>query len=194
MYEYIKGRLAEAGPAFAVVECGGGLAYRINISLNTYTRIRQLSEVCLFLHLAVRDDAHLLYGFFSVEERNIFRQLISVSGVGAATAMLMLSSMNTDEIVNAIMQDNVHVIKQVKGIGMKTAQKIIIELRDKVGLPESAGSCIPQADSGVREEALSALVMLGFSKSASVKAVDKILGEGEKHTVESLIKCALKHL
>lgn len=192
MYEYIKGVLTEATPTYAVVDCGG-VGYYLNISVNTYSRISASKEVCLFVHLIVREDAHLLYGFFSREERTLFRQLISVSGIGANTAGVMLSSMTTDEIVQAILTENVNAIKSVKGIGLKTAQRVIIELKDKVG-----SSVVPEGTvfvrSTVREEALAALVMLGFVKAQAAKVVDRIVASGGGTTVEELIKQALKQL
>ena len=138
MYEYIKGSLTDAAPTYAVVECGG-IGYYVNISVNTYSQIAGAKEVVLFLHLIVREDVHLLYGFASKEERALFRQLISVSGVGANTAGVMLSSMTVNEIAGAIMTENVNAIKSVKGIGLKTAQRVIIELKDKGGGMEGAG-------------------------------------------------------
>ncbi|MDE5639821.1 MAG: Holliday junction branch migration protein RuvA [Odoribacter sp.] len=192
MYEYIKGKLAEATPTYAVVECGG-MGYYINISVNTYSKINAAADVCLYVHLIVREDAHLLYGFYSKEERALFRQLISVSGVGANTAGVMLSSMTTEEIVQAIVTENVNAIKSVKGIGLKTAQRVIIELKDKVGAAGSAGEPLFAANT-MRDEALSALVMLGFVKVQASKVLDKIIAGGGVGSVEELIKLALKQL
>lgn len=193
MYEYIKGTLAEATPTYAVVDCGG-VGYYINISVNTYSKIASLKEVQLFAHQVVREDAHLLYGFFSREERALFRQLISVSGIGANTASVMLSSMTVNEIVGAILTDNVNAIKSVKGIGLKTAQRVIIELKDKVGKTGVAEDFIPGSNNTIKEEALSALVMLGFVKAQASKVLDKIYASGGVTTVEDLIKQALKQL
>lgn len=193
MYEYIKGILAEAGPTYVVVDCGG-VGYYINISVNTYSRISQQKEVQLFIHQVVREDAHLLYGFAAREERTLFRQLISVSGIGANTAGVMLSSMTVNEIVGAILTDNVNAIKSVKGIGLKTAQRVIIELKDKVGSEGSAEAFVVGASSSIKEEALAALVMLGFVKIQASKVVDKIFAGGSVTTVEELIKLALKQL
>ena len=131
MYEYIRGELVEATPANAVVDCGG-VGYYIHISVNTYSKIASQNQVMLYIHQIVREDAHLLYGFFSKEERSLFRALISVSGIGANTANVMLSSMSVEEITGAILTENVNAIKSVKGIGVKTAQRVIIELKDKV--------------------------------------------------------------
>lgn len=192
MYEYIKGKLAEATPTYAVVECGG-VGYYISISVNTYSKINAAADVCLYVHLIVREDAHLLYGFYNKEERALFRQLISVSGVGANTAGVMLSSMTTEEIVQAIVTENVNAIKSVKGIGLKTAQRVIIELKDKVGAAGSAGEPLFAANT-MRDEALSALVMLGFVKVQASKVLDKIIAGGGVGSVEELIKLALKQL
>ncbi len=192
MYEYIKGALVEAGPTYAVVDCGG-VGYWLNISVNTYSNISAEKEVCLYVHLIVREDAHLLYGFYSKEERVLFRQLISVSGIGANTANVMLSSMTVDEIVGAIRTGNDEAIRRVKGIGTKTAQRVIIELKDKVGTSGAAESFV-FASGAVKEEALAALVMLGFVKAQASKVLDKIVAGGGNRTVEELIKLALKQL
>ena len=192
MYEYIKGALVEAGPTYAVVDCGG-VGYWLNISVNTYSKISAEKEVCLYVHLIVREDAHLLYGFYSKEERVLFRQLISVSGIGANTANVMLSSMTVDEIVGAIRTGNDEAIRRVKGIGTKTAQRVIIELKDKVGTSGAAESFV-FASGAVKEEALAALVMLGFVKAQASKVLDKIVAGGGNRTVEELIKLSLKQL
>lgn len=193
MYEYIKGKLIEAAPTFAVVEAGG-IGYYVNISVNTYSQISQVKEVFLFLHLIVREDAHLLYGFATKEERKMFRQLISVSGIGANTAGVMLSYMTVNEIVGAIMTENVNAIKSVKGIGLKTAQRVIIELKDKVGGVELVDMVSGNNTAAIKDEALAALVMLGFVKAQAAKVLDRIIAEGEIATVEQLIKLALKQL
>ena len=193
MYEYIKGALIEAAPTYAVVE-SGGIGYYINISVNTYSQISQAKEVLLFLHLIVREDAHLLYGFATKEERKMFRQLIAVSGIGANTAGVMLSSMTVNEIVGAIMTENVNAIKSVKGIGLKTAQRVIIELKDKVGGVEVVDTMLGNNATTIKEEALAALVMLGFVKTQAAKVLDKIIAGGGITTVEQLIKLALKQL
>jgi Holliday junction DNA helicase RuvA len=181
MYEYIKGILVEASPAYVVVETGG-IGYNICVSLNNYTRIVSAKEVLLYIHQVVREDAHLLYGFHTREERALFRSLISVSGIGVNTANVMLSSMN------------VEAIKSVKGIGLKTAQRVIIELKDKLGRDTGPLVGLPVSSNTLREEALAALVMLGFVRSQTVKALDKILASGKVESVEELIKLALKQL
>lgn len=192
MFEYIKGTLVEATPTYAVVDCAG-VGYYIHISVNTYTKIASEKSVQLFTHQIVREDAHLLYGFFTRSERVLFRQLISVSGIGANTANVMLSSMTTNEIVGAILTENVNAIKSVKGIGLKTAQRVIIELKDKVGAEGSADT-FTLASNTVKDEALSALVMLGFVKNQVTKVLDKIVAAGGVDSVEDLIKKALKQL
>ena len=193
MYEYIKGIVAEAAPTYVIVE-SGGIGYYINISVNTYSQLATAREVLLYLHQIVREDAHLLYGFFTKEERTIFRQLISVSGIGANTASVMLSSMTVNEIAGAIMTENVNAIKSVKGIGLKTAQRVIIELKDKVTAVGYADQVNLGVASTIKEEALAALVMLGFVKAQASKVVDKIIASGKITTVEELIKLALKQL
>ena len=193
MYEYIKGILVEATPTYAVVDCWG-VGYYIHISVNTYSNISAEKNVVLYIHQIVREDAHLLYGFFSKEERTVFRQLISVSGVGANTASVMLSSMTVNEIVGAIQTDNVNAIKSVKGIGLKTAQRVIIELKDKIGTTGITGGDSVFTGNTIKEEALSALVMLGFVKAQASKVLDKIVAGGGITSVEELIKQALKQL
>lgn len=193
MYEYIKGILVEAAPTYAVIDCGG-VGYYIHISVNTYSNISAEKSVLLYIHQIVREDAHLLYGFFSQEERTVFRQLISVSGVGANTASVMLSSMTVNEIVGAIQTDNVNAIKSVKGIGLKTAQRVIIELKDKIGTTGISGGEGVFTGSTIKDEALSALVMLGFVKAQASKVLDKIVAGGGITSVEELIKQALKQL
>ena len=193
MYEYIRGELVEATPANAVVDCGG-VGYYIHISVNTYSKIASQNQVMLYIHQIVREDAHLLYGFFSKEERSLFRALISVSGIGANTANVMLSSMSVEEITGAILTENVNAIKSVKGIGIKTAQRVIIELKDKLGKEGVAVESINLPSSAVREEAQAALVMLGFARAQVAKTLDKILATNRVESVEELIKLALKHL
>ena len=191
MYEYIKGMLVEATPAYAVLDCGG-VGYYLHISVNTYSRIASSAEILLYVHQIVREDAQLLYGFFTREERSLFRALISVSGIGANTANVMLSSMSVDEITGAILTENVNAIKGVKGIGVKTAQRVIIELKDKVGKDAAVLENLKVAVAPVKEEAQAALVALGFTKALVVKTLDKILAGNRDVTVEELIKLALK--
>ena len=194
MYDYIKGKLVEITPAYAVVDCGG-IGYYINISVNTYSQLSSgREEVLLYVHQIVREDALLLYGFYSREERSLFRSLISVSGIGANTANVMLSSLSVDEIVGAILTENVSVIKSIKGIGIKTAQRVIIDLKDKVGKENASLETIIFTASAVKDEAIAALIALGFSKSVVMKVVDHILMKNQQVTVEELIKLALKQM
>jgi len=193
MYEFIKGTFIERNPAHIVVEAGG-VGYFINISLNTYSKISQQKEGMIFLHQAIRDDAHVLYGFADKNERELFRNLISVNGVGANTAIMMLSSLNPDEIAVAVTTDNVAVLKGVKGIGIKTAQRIIIDLKDKLAKFRETDQILFTPDNTILNESLSALVMLGFVKKDAEKIVTKILQEQPQTTVEGVIKQALKRL
>lgn len=193
MYEFIRGTIVEINPASIIIEAGG-IGYFINISLNTYSKLNGEKEGLLLLHQVVREDAHVLYGFSDKRERDLFRNLISVNGVGSNTAVMMLSSLNPDELISAISTENVAVLKSVKGIGVKTAQRIIIDLKDKlIKLPES-GQILLSSDNTIRNESLSALVMLGFVKRDAEKAVSKIIQEQPGTTVESVIKQALKRL
>ncbi|QGY44104.1 Holliday junction branch migration protein RuvA [Maribellus comscasis] len=193
MYEFIKGTVAELNPASIVVEAGG-VGYFVNISLNTYSKLNGKKETKILLHQVVREDAHILYGFADKNERDLFRNLISVNGVGANTAIMMLSSLSSEEIVSAITTENVAVLKAVKGIGAKTAQRIIIDLKDKLGKISETSQILLVPNNTIRNESLSALVMLGFTKKEAEKAVSKILQEQQEATVESVIKQALKRL
>lgn len=193
MFEYIKGEIVDLSPAAIVVEAAG-IGYFVNISLNTYTKLNGKKEALLLVHQIVREDAHLLYGFADIAERDLFRKLISVNGVGANTAIMMLSSLSTTELVNAISTENVILLKGVKGIGAKTAQRIIIDLKDKMMKISETGQILHTPDNTIRNEALSALVMLGFVKKQAEKVVDKIMQEQPDSTVENVIKLALKRL
>jgi Holliday junction DNA helicase RuvA len=195
MYNHFEGKLAVKTPTYAVLDCGG-VGYQLNISLNTFSKIPDSGPCKLFAHLAVREDAFVLFGFADEEERELFRQLISVSGVGPGTARMILSSLGPGEIVQAILSGNVAALRSIKGIGEKSAQRIIIDLKGKVGNGSSASSSLVfTGDNKMREEALSALVMLGFAKNVAEKAIDKSLkSEGNALSVEHLIKLALKNL
>jgi len=194
MYEYIVGKLEEVTPTNAVVE-SSGVGYYINISLQTYSAIDGKKEIKLFLHQVVREDAHLLYGFASAQERELFRLLISVSGVGANTARLILSSLSVPEIQTAIATENINLIKQVKGIGLKTAQRIIVDLKDKVTAVSGFSSeIVGGVNNTSKQEALSALVMLGFAKVAAEKVLDQVIKSEGNLPVEGLIKMSLKRL
>ncbi|GET20773.1 Holliday junction branch migration protein RuvA [Prolixibacter denitrificans] len=193
MYEYIKGNITELTPASVIVETGG-IGYFINISLTTYTRLNGRENVTVFLQQIVREDAHLLYGFADRDEREIFRLLISVNGIGANTAVMMLSSYQPEQLRDAIATENVNVLKSIKGIGAKTAQRVIIDLKDKIGKSSESVQVFDKADNTTREEALSALVMLGFNKRAIEKALDRIFSDNPGISVEETIKIALKNL
>ncbi len=193
MYEFIRGTIVERNPAHIVIEAGG-IGYFINISLNTYSKFNQKTEGLIYLHLVVREDAHVFYGFAEKSERDLFRNLISVNGVGANTAIMMLSSLNPDEIAAAVATENVAVLKAVKGIGIKTAQRIIIDLKDKLGKLNETGQIFLSPNNTILNESLSALVMLGFVKRDAEKVIAKILQEQPQTTVESVIKLALKRL
>jgi holliday junction DNA helicase RuvA len=195
MITHIEGTLLEKTPTYAVIDCNG-VGYFLNISLNTYSNLPNTNKVKLLAHLAIKEDAHTLYGFADEAERNLFRQLISVNGVGAGTARMMLSSLSPLEIQKAIVSGDVILLQRIKGIGLKSAQRIIIDLKDKLS-KDSLIDLNLGATSGskVREEALAALVMLGFAKPAAEKAVEKAIKSTEGELlVENLIKIALKNL
>jgi holliday junction DNA helicase RuvA len=194
MINHIEGRLVEKTPTYAVIDCGG-VGYLLHISLNTFSKIGSSEKCKLFAHLAIREDAHTLYGFADSEERNIFRHLISVSGVGASTARMILSSLSPVEVQQAIMAGNVAQLKSIKGIGEKSAQRIIVDLKGKLGKDDMPAEFFASQGNTAREEALSALVMLGFAKNVAEKALEKVLkSEGNGASVEQLIKQALKNL
>jgi Holliday junction DNA helicase RuvA len=170
------------------------LGYFINISLNTYSALQEKQSCRLFVYEAIREDAHVLYGFWEKSERQLFLLLISVSGIGANTARMILSSLSVAELEDVISSGNVSVLKRVKGIGAKTAERVIVDLRDKVKKTTEESVLTTQRDSGIKSEALSALVMLGFNQSASQKVVAKIINENPALPVEQVIKHALKLL
>ena len=193
MYEYIEGEFVEKSPAHLIVQAGH-LAYYIHISVFTYSQLSKQTSGRVYLHFVVREDAQILYGFGGREEREIFRMLISVSGVGANTARLILSSLSPDEITQAILSGNVAVLQGIKGIGAKSAQRIIVDLKDKVGKGAGIDELFFNQDNTSREEALSALVALGFPKKTVEKAVTRILSEQPELSVEEVVKAALKHM
>lgn len=201
MIEYVKGELTELTPATAVVECAG-VGYLLNISLNAYTAIQGKKEVKLYVHEVIAEDAHTLFGFADKAERELFESLLSVSGVGGNTARMIISSFTPAELCNVISTGNERMLKSVKGIGLKTAQRIIVDLKDKVGglsaTSASGGaasaSALSVAGSEVMDEAVSALTMLGFPSAASQKVVTAILKETPSIAVEQVIKEALKRL
>ncbi|HRT32810.1 MAG TPA: Holliday junction branch migration protein RuvA [Bacteroidales bacterium] len=196
MFDYIKGKVVELNPTEVVIETNN-FGYRILISLQTFSQLTPDTECKLYLYHHIREDTELLYGFFDKEERYIFSLLINVTGVGPNTAKLMLSSLSTEELRNAIISDDINKIKSVKGIGLKTAQKIIIDLKDKIikGTPSGKSGGIPVSPvSQIREEASSALVLLGFPKQNVEKVIDSILKENPNQKLETLIKEALKRV
>ena len=197
MIDYIKGELSELTPAMAEVEAAG-VGYAMNISLNCYSAIQGKKDVKLYVYESIREDAHVLFGFASKKEREMFLLLITVSGVGPNTARMVLSSMSPAELCNSISTGNERMIKTIKGIGLKTAQRIIVDLRDKIvslGIAEeipAGGSMENPVDNRVKEEAVSALTMLGFSPAPSQKVVMQILKDNPTAAVEQVIKMALK--
>lgn len=194
MYSYISGTVVEKNPAFVVID-NQGIGYLINITLNTFTAIGEKEKVKLFVHLAIREDAHVMYGFYTEQERSLFLQLITVSGVGCNTARLILSSMTVKEAVDAIATNNIKMIQSVKGIGAKTAQRIVVDLHDKVGkMDVTAAENSSAGYNTLKEEALSALMVLGFSKLNIEKTLDKLLKQMASPSVEDLIKEALRLL
>ena len=193
MITQIRGRLVEKNPTYVVVDCSG-VGYLLNISLQTYSSLGDDEAVKMYTHLSIREDAHTLYGFSSKTEREVFRLLISVSGVGPSIARTMLSSMTSEEIQNAIASENVALIQSVKGIGAKTAQRVIVDLKDKILKTFDIDEVSVQTNNTNKEEALSALEVLGFNRKQSDKVVSNILKEFPEATVELLIKKALKTL
>lgn len=196
MYEYISGKLTEIAPAYAVVEAAG-VGYYINISLHTYSVIENQSDVRLYVHFVVREDAQLLYGFSSKIERELFRNLISVSGVGGNTARMILSTYSPSELRNIIATENAVLLKNVKGLGLKTAQKIIVELSGKMlelGVDGDEAMLMGKADTQAYDETLSALQMLGFQKGVSEKVVKTIFKESPAISVEDAVRQALRRM
>ncbi|NVK52905.1 MAG: Holliday junction branch migration protein RuvA [Flavobacteriaceae bacterium] len=193
MITQIKGRLVEKNPTYVVVDCSG-VGYLLHISLNTYSALPENEAITLYSHLSVKEDAHTLYGFVTKTEREVFRLLISVSGVGPSIARTMLSSMTSEEIQQAIASENIALIQSVKGIGAKTAQRVIIDLKDKILKTFNIEPISAVQNNTTKEEALSALEVLGFNRKQSDKVVNVILKETPEANVEILIKKALKSL
>ena len=200
MIEYIKGELTEVTPAYAVVEAQG-VGYGLNISLNTYSGIQNKKEVKLYAFESIREDAHVLFGFASKQEREMFLLLITVSGVGANTARMILSAMSAAELCNVISTGNEKMLKTVKGIGLRTAQRIIVDLKDKIATSaiaeEMPAGIVVQAaavNNEVRDEAIGALTMLGFAPAPSAKVVSAILSDNPQLPVEQVVKLALKQI
>ena len=198
MIEYIKGELTEITPAMAVIECNG-LGYGINVSLNTYSAIQGKKEVKLYIYESIREDAYILYGFATKQERELFLLLISVSGIGGNTARMILSALTPSELCNVISSGNDKLLKTVKGIGLKTAQRIIVDLIDKIsttdiGTSTTSAPISITANNEIYEEAIAALTMLGFAQAPSQKVVAALLKEEPEAAVEKVIKLALKRL
>ncbi|MFY0602557.1 MAG: Holliday junction branch migration protein RuvA [Flavobacteriaceae bacterium] len=193
MITQIRGRLVEKNPTYVVVDCSG-VGYLLHISLNTFSSLPEEEMVKLYTHLSVREDAHTLYGFINKTEREVFKLLISVSGVGPSIARTMLSSMSAEDVQQAIASENVATIQSVKGIGAKTAQRVIVDLKDKILKTFDIDEVSISQNNTSKDEALSALEVLGFSRKQSEKVVLSILKETPEATVELLIKRALKNL
>lgn len=191
MIEYIKGEITEVTPTYAVVE-NNGIGYFVNISLYTYTELQNSRSSLLYIYESIREDAHVLYGFIDKHERELFLLLISVSGVGPNSARMIQSSLSPSELENSIATSNVNSLKSVKGIGAKTAQRIIVDLKDKIKAPSDSLSIQIPANNEIFDEALAALVMLGFSQQASQKVLKKLLSTSQSLNVEDVIKKALK--
>lgn len=194
MIEYLRGEIAEINPAYAVVDCNG-VGYYANISLNTYTALQHSKSCKLYICEAIREDAYVLYGFATREERELFQLLITVSGIGGNTARMILSALSPAELRNVISTGDAAQLKSVKGIGLKTAQRIIVDLKDKIGAGTSATQMAGLLQNTEKhEEAISALVTLGFAANASTKVVDAIMKENPAMTVEQIIKESLKRM
>ena len=191
MITHLHGVLEEKTPASAVIDCGG-IGYMLSISLKTYAQLPDKGTCRLFTHLAIREDAHVLFGFFNQAERQLFRQLISVSGVGGNTALAVLSGLDPSGVKETIVTGNVSVLKSIKGVGPKTAERIIVDLRDKMGNVEVGELALGLPQNKQREEALTALITLGFAKNSADKAIGKVLKtHGGDLGVEEIVKHAL---
>ncbi len=193
MITHLRGKLVEKNPTYIIVECAG-VGYFLNISLHTFSKVGDDENIRLFTHLQVKEDSHTLFGFAEKTEREIFRLLLSVSGIGASTARTMLSSLNPDQIKQAIASGDVPTIQGIKGIGAKTAQRVILDLKDKILKVYDMDEVSPQSNNTTKEEALSALEVLGFARRQSEKIVDRVLSQDTSMSVEALIKQALKNL
>jgi Holliday junction DNA helicase RuvA len=193
MYAFITGKVVEKSPTFVVLD-NHGIGFMINITLNTFTAIGEKEEVRLYIHEQILEDARNLFGFFSQQERDLFELLITVSGIGCNTARLILSSLTVNELSNAIANEDVKTIQAVKGIGLKTAQRIIIELKDKLKKNDLPTEIFAAQDNTIKNEALSALTILGFNKNAVDKALGRLMKQQPDASVETLIKEALKIL
>ncbi|MEZ4840631.1 MAG: Holliday junction branch migration protein RuvA [Flavobacteriaceae bacterium] len=193
MITHLRGKLVEKNPTYVVIECNG-VGYFIHISLNTYSKITDSEAIKLYTYLSVKEDSHTLYGFMDALEREVFKLLISVSGIGTATARTMLSSMTPEQVQQAIASEDVATIQSIKGIGVKTAQRVIIELKDKIVKTYQISEDSAHSNNTIKEEALSALEVLGFARKQVDKLVQKIIQESPEITLENIIKQALKNL
>jgi len=193
MYDYFSGKLVEKSPTHVILD-NHGIGYFINISLNTFGKIKDQEAIKLYVHFVVREDAQVLYGFADENERSLFKALISVSGVGANTARLVLSSLSTEEAYSAISSGHVEVLQGVKGIGGKTAQRIVVDLKDKLIKQGMQGDIVNFSHNTLKDEALSGLLILGFNKAVATKAIERVLKQAPANSVEILIKEALKIL
>ncbi len=193
MFEYIKGTLQQRTPTYLILE-SENTGYLIHISLFTFSNLPESGEVKIYIHQVIREDAHLLFGFSSVVEREIFRLLISVSGIGSNTARMILSALSPDEVKQAIQTGSVLILKGIKGIGAKTAERLIVDLRDKVGKTSESVDFFDLSSNRIKEEALSALATLGFAKSSVAKIVDAIIAKNPELSVEELLREALQRL
>ena len=193
MITQLKGRMVEKSPTEVVIDCNG-VGYMVHISLNTFSKLTDSESIILFTHLQVKEDSNTLFGFYEKTERNLFRQLISVSGIGASIARTMLSSLSPSEIQSAIISGNVSVIQSIKGIGLKTAQRVIIDLKDKVSAISENDNFIGNISNTNQDEALSALEVLGYSRKHTNKVIETLLNNSPEMSVEELIKSALNKL
>jgi Holliday junction DNA helicase RuvA len=193
MINYLQGKLAEKSPTQIVIDCNG-VGYEVNISLFTYGQLPQDEAIKIYTYFQVREDAQVLYGFMGKTERDVFIKLISVSGIGASTARMMFSSLSPEEVIEAIASGDVETIKSVKGIGLKTAQRVIVDLKDKIGKVDQGNEVLPLKNNTNKNEALSALVTLGYTKKRAENAVQKILKGNPEASIEDIIKTALKNL
>ena len=193
MITQIKGRLEEKSPTYVVIDCQG-IGYEVNISLHTYSQLGQDENIKLFTHLQIREDSHTLFGFFTPMERSVFMLLLSVSGIGASTARTMLSSLEPQQIQRAIVNEDLATIKSIKGIGLKTAQRVLIELKDKMMSLFEGEEIQSFTNNTIKEEALSALEVLGYSRKQSEKVIDNAIQAAPESSVEELIKAALNKL
>lgn len=193
MIYFLRGRLVEKSPTQIIIDCNG-IGYEVNISIYTYERLPKDEVISIYTYFLVREDAQVLYGFMEKSEREVFIKLLSVSGIGASTARMMFSSLTPQEVVQAISEADVDTIKSVKGIGLKTAQRVIVDLKDKVNKLDNSSEVLSLKNNTNKDEALSALVTLGYTKKQAEQSVTKILKNNPESSIEDIIKLALKNL